>query len=113
LAGVIERTGAKMIEAGSTDIAAVIGACIGPECCEFGPGDLEPLVARYGSSLVSVTSSGLPALDLRAGVHRALEAASIRLVAELDSCTACDPGWFSWRARKDTGRQALVVASVS
>jgi len=110
LAGVIERAAAKMAEMGSTDIAAVIGACIGPECYEFNPADLEPLVARYGSSLVSVTSKGLPALDLRAGVHRALEAAGVRLEAELAHCTACDPGWFSWRARKDTGRQALVVS---
>jgi hypothetical protein len=100
-----------MAEMGATDISAVVGACIGPECYEFGVDDLGPIEARYGPSVSSRSSGGLPALDLRAGVHRALEAVEITVAADCDQCTACDPGWFSWRARKDTGRQALVVTA--
>jgi len=110
LAGVLGRTAAAMRAAGATDIVAVVGPCIGPECYEFGERDLEPLLRRFGPSLRSETSSGRPALDLRAGVHRALEDASVPVASELADCTACGPGWFSWRARRDTGRHALVVA---
>ena len=54
--------------------------------------------------------AGRPALDLRAGVRRALEALSVPVSADEAHCTACEPGWFSWRARNDTGRHALVIA---
>ena len=27
----------------------------------------------------------------------------------IDVCTACSPDHFSWRARRDEGRQAVVV----
>ncbi|MGD1011053.1 MAG: polyphenol oxidase family protein [Acidimicrobiales bacterium] len=110
LAGILEATAAAMRSKGATDLVAVVGPCIGPECYEFGADDLRSLEARYGSSLCAATSAGRPALDLRAGVHRALESSSIPVLGEEPSCTACGPGWFSWRARGDTARQALVVA---
>ncbi len=111
LLGVLEQTAAAMEAVGAKDIAAVVGACIGPECYEFSPADLAPLTARYGPSVSSETSAGLPALDLRAGVHRALEALGIAVATDWALCTACELGWYSWRARKDTGRQALVVTT--
>jgi hypothetical protein len=46
-------------------------------------------------------------------VHRSLEGLEVQVVADYAFCTACDPGWYSWRARKDTGRQALVVVTSS
>ena len=110
LAGVLEAATTAMAAQGATRIVAVLGACIGPECCEFSERDLDPLEARYGPSVRSKTAAGLPALDLRAGVHRALEALSVSISADNVACTACDPGWFSWRARRDTGRHALVIA---
>jgi YfiH family protein len=110
LAGVIERTAAAMGAVGASGIAAVVGACIGPECYEFGVTELAAVAARYGPSVVSETAGGLPALDLRAGVHRALEALGVAIAHDCGQCTACDPGWFSWRAREDTGRHCLVVA---
>ncbi|MGD0983519.1 MAG: polyphenol oxidase family protein [Acidimicrobiales bacterium] len=110
LAGVIEATATTMRSRGAAEIVAVLGPCIGPECYEFGEGDLEPLEARYGPSVRSRTAQGRPALDLRAGVRRALEALSVTVSADEVHCTACEPGWFSWRARNDTGRHALVVA---
>lgn len=112
LAGVVEATAAAMASAGASEVFAVLGACIGPECYEFGEADLEPLEARYGPTLASKATSGALALDLRAGVHRALEAAGVAVASDEASCTACDLGYFSWRARRDLGRQALVVAGV-
>jgi copper oxidase (laccase) domain-containing protein len=109
LAGVIERAAEAMRGLGASEIGAFVGACIGPECYEFSAVDLEPIAARLGPSVASRTASGSLALDLRAGVHRALEASAVPVVAEVASCTACEPGWFSWRARAETGRQALVV----
>jgi YfiH family protein len=110
LAGVFERTATAMRTAGATSLVAVVGACIGPECYEFGEGDLARLERRFGSSVRSSTAAGRPALDLRAGVRRALDDLAVPIATEISECTACDPGWFSWRARKDTGRHALVVA---
>jgi len=110
LAGVLERTATVMRAAGATELKAVVGACIGPECYEFSASELEPIQARYGPSVRSETAAGRLALDLRAGVHRALEQAAVSIAAEVSECTACDPGWFSWRARSETGRHALLVA---
>ena len=58
LAGVVERAAATMREQGASDIAAVVGACIGPECYEFQAADLEPLVEAYGPSLASRQCDG-------------------------------------------------------
>ena len=113
LKGVVEAAVDAMRALGATDISAVIGASIGPECYEFGTGELALIESRYGPSVVSHSSSGHTALDLRAGVHRALDTGAVSVVSECKSCTACEPGWFSWRARSDTGRQALVVTSVT
>lgn len=113
LAGVIERAAESMRRAGATGISAVVGPCIGAECYEFGVDGIVPMEERYGPSVASRTSSGSTALDLRAGVHRSLEGLEVQVVADHAFCTACDPGWYSWRARKDTGRQALVVVTSS
>ena len=110
LAGVLEATTTAMASQGATQIVAVLGACIGPECYEFSERELARLEARYGPSVHAKTTTGHPALDLRAGVHRALEALSVSISADNVACTACGPGWFSWRARRDTGRHALVIA---
>jgi len=109
LTGVLERTAEAMRDVGATDLVAVVGACIGPECYEFGESDLEFLEDRYGPTVRSRTAAACPALDLRAGVHAALGRSEVQVSAEVAECTSCDPGWFSWRARRDTGRHALVV----
>lgn len=109
LAGVIERAAAAMASLGALSPSAVVGPMIGPECYEFGAAELSALRARYGDSVLAESARGRPALDLRAGVHAALSAAGVRVVFDAGVCTACDPGHFSWRARRDTGRQCLVV----
>ncbi len=109
--GVIERTIEAMGAAGASEVRAVVGPTIGPECYPFGEAELSGIERRYGPSVRGRARDGALALDLRAGVRRALEAAGARLVGELGGCTACDPGWYSWRARRDNGRHALVVTA--
>ena len=111
LAGVIERAATAMSALGASHPVAVVGPLIGPECYEFGAAELAALRARYGDTVVAETASGHPALDLRAGVHRALEAAGAELALDSGLCTACDPGFFSWRARGERARQCLVVTA--
>jgi len=108
-AGVIENTVRTMRDLGATDVLAAIGPCIGPECYEFGAAELAALVERYGPQLCRRTSAGAPALHLAAGVRAALVGESVRVAYEVGECTACSPGWFSYRARRDTARQVTVI----
>lgn len=108
-AGVVQRTVAEMRALGAGTIEAVIGPAIGPECYEFGAADLAAVEAVLGSGVRSHTSSGAPALDLPAAVGAALRDSGVNQVSAVGGCTACDPNLFSWRARRDRGRQAMVV----
>ncbi len=116
-AGVIEAAAARLRSLGARELLALRGPVIGPECYEFGPELLDELCARQGESLRATTSTGRPALDLAAGVAAALERAGAELVGEVASCTACGRAedgsarWFSHRARRDTGRHALVITT--
>ncbi|MEW6155450.1 MAG: laccase domain-containing protein [Actinomycetota bacterium] len=109
LAGVVEATVAEMEDLGATGIQALIGPCVHPECYEFGEGDLARMEERFGPSVRARTAAGAPALDLPAAVRVALARAGVTAVADAGACTACSPAWFSWRARRDRGRQATVV----
>ena len=109
LAGVIERTVEEMRSLGATRIEAALGPCIGPECYEFGERDLEAVGSRLGSTVIARTSEGRPSLDLRAGVKAALAHVGVDIVRSSSVCTACSPGHYSWRARRESERQAAVV----
>lgn len=113
LAGVVEETAAAMRRVGASTLSGVLGPCIGAECYAFGAVELEVLERRFGPSVRAVTATGEPALDLRAALHRALEEAGVSGATEIGGCTSCDPGWYSWRARRDTARHALVVSTAS
>ena len=68
--------------------------------------------ARYGDVVRARTPDGAPALDLRAGVAAALDAVGAVGPAEpAVACTASDTRYYSWRARKDTGRQTAAIWS--
>jgi YfiH family protein len=108
-AGVIDATVAEMQALGATGIEAAIGPCIHAECYEFGPTDLDAVASRLGDTVRATTDRGAPALDLPAAVRVALERAGVTAVTDVDVCTACSPDHFSWRARKETQRQATVV----
>lgn len=108
-AGVIEATVEEMRALGASDIEAVIGPRIGPECYEFGAAELDGLAARLGESVRATTAQGAPALALPAAVRAALARARVEHVTDVGTCTACSPDYFSWRAAKEQQRQAAVV----
>jgi copper oxidase (laccase) domain-containing protein len=111
--GVIEATVDVMRRLGATRFTWDLGPCISPAAYEFGEADLDALCERLGEDLRATTLDGAPALDLRAGVRAALARADVDsgLGTGPDAvpCTALDEGFYSWRARRDTGRQAAAV----
>jgi hypothetical protein len=111
VAGVVEAAVAAMRDLGAGDVTATLGPCIHAECYEFSPADLDSVAAAYGPTVRATTAAGRPALDLVAGVTAAVTAAGGRMVDGIATCTACGDRQFSHRARRDTGRQALVVWS--
>jgi YfiH family protein len=108
-AGVVEAAIAAVRAAGGSSVFAALGPCIGPCCYEFSTGDLAGLVNRYGDGVRSTTRDGQLALDLPAAVARAVRQSGAQLIATVEACTSCTPGYFSHRARRDSGRQAGVV----
>jgi copper oxidase (laccase) domain-containing protein len=109
LAGVVEATVSEMRRAGATEVLAWRGACIHPCCYEFGEDDLDLATAALGDPVAATTSGGAAAFDLPAAVRIVLERAGARLVGEEPTCTACGEGWYSWRARRDSGRTLVGV----
>jgi len=109
--GVLQSCVEAMRDLGARRIGWRLGPCISAAANEFSDGDLDELVARYGSTVRGVTADGRPALDLRAGVGVALAEVGLEVPAgSLDvPCTVLDDAWFSWRGRRDTARQATLV----
>jgi polyphenol oxidase len=108
-AGVVDSAIEGMRALGARSIEAVLGPSIHAECYEFGADDLDGVVERCGEAARGVTSDGRPALDVPAAVRATLERSGVRLASGEAPCTACDPRFFSHRARGDTARQALLV----
>ncbi len=109
MSGVVGSAVETMQTLGASRIEAALGPCIHAECYEFSPGDLEPVAARLGPEVRASTATGRPALDLPEAVRASLRAAGVDLVADEDVCTACSPVHFSYRARGERQRMALVV----
>lgn len=109
MAGVIGATINAMRAQGAGRIVAGIGPCICARCYEFSAGDLAVVSSALGPAVRSATAGGRPAFDLRAGVHAALDASGVEVVAEVGRCTACSGELYSHRARAEPQRQALVV----
>ena len=110
VAGVVQRAVAVMRDLGATDVLGALGPCIRPECYEFGASELERVAGALGPSVRAVTSSGLPALDLPAAVRAELARAGADLAADEGVCTACAAErHYSYRARREPERQAMVV----
>ena len=109
VAGVVAATVDAMRSTGATTIRSVLGPCIHPGCYEFGAEDLDAVAALFGDAVRSTTGTGRPALDLPAGVRSALAAAGVDDFVSVGVCTACSPLHYSWRARRERQRQAVVV----
>jgi hypothetical protein len=106
--GIIGETVAALRSLGATEIHAATSAMIHPECYEFSPADLAAAVAAFGEQLRARTADGRPAFDLPSGVREALRRAGVDTVTSLGGCSACEGGWYSWRARRDEARHGLV-----
>ena len=107
--GVLERTVEAMRALGANHINAALGPCIHPECYEFGTAELEAVAVVLGHTVRARTDDGRPALNVPAGVRAALTRVGVPLADVDATCTACSPDHFSYRARKEMERQAMVV----
>lgn len=96
-------------ESSPRPIRAVLGACIRPADYEFGAADLDEVEAVLGPSVRGTTRSGTPALDLPAAVRAALDACGVTNLTDTGWSTAEDQRWYSHRARRESGRHALVA----
>jgi polyphenol oxidase len=109
LAGVVPRAVHVVRERGHGPVRAVVGPCISAAHYEFGARELADLTSRLGPAVESRTVEGAPAMDLRAGVRAALEAAGVDACSDVDVCTYASGAYFSHRRDGVTGRQALIV----
>ena len=109
--GVVEAAVVRMRALGATGVVGALGPCIHAGCYEFSGTDLDSVAAVHGDRVRGRTAGGAPALDVPAGITVALERVGVEEVAGVDDCTACGAGYFSHRARGDSGRQALLVWS--
>jgi YfiH family protein len=107
--GVIPAAVAALRGLGATDIRAVLGPCIHAGCYEFGEADLDGAAAVLGDCVRGRTTAGTPALDVPAAVAGGLAAAGVGRVEDVGVCTACSTDHWSYRARGDRSRQALVA----
>jgi len=116
-AGVVEATVAAMAGLGASRVAMQVGPFIGPECYEFGAGDLDRLAASFGDRVRATTAEGRPALALGELLAVAWARSTAgrpgswqRPDAPPLGCTACGADrWFSYRARREPERMATAI----
>jgi len=109
LAGVLPATVAAMRALGADEIRAVVGPCIHAECYEFQGDDLDRIADLLGDHVRATTSAGTPAFDVVAAVRASLDQAAVTDVEVIDVCTACSTDHWSFRARGEAQRQAVVA----
>ncbi len=109
VAGVVERAVDAVRSYGAGAVVAGLGPCIGACCYEFSPDDLDTVAAIYGDGVRARTTSGRDSLDLAGGLREALAGAGVEVVADTTTCTACGPDHYSYRARRDDARHALLM----
>lgn len=110
VAGVVESAVVAMRSLGATRVVGALGPCIRPGCYPFAEPELASVAGRLGAQVRGVSADGGPALDLPTAVRAALAGVGATLVHDEEICTACAPErCFSHRARREVGRQAMVV----
>ena len=107
--GVVDAAVAALRELDDGPIAARLGPCIRPRCYEFGAGDLDGVARSCGDEVRATTAWGTPALDVPAGIVARLAVLGVTEVDDAGTCTACSPAHWSFRARADRARQAVVA----
>jgi len=107
--GVIDAAVLSLRARTSEPLSAVIGPSIGPECYEFGEAELARLEQRFGPQVRARTSTGRPALNVRAAVRSELARRGVTIEVDDAACTACGGDFYSHRARSENERQATVI----
>lgn len=112
--GIVESTLRAMRQLDASCEAAATTAVVGPSICaacyEFGEPELSQLVDRFSPEVRDTTSEGRPALNLHQAMTAELRRLGVGATVWGDDCTACHPDRFwSWRARQESGRQAMIV----
>lgn len=107
--GVIEAAVTALRGIGTGPVHAYLGPCIRPAHYEFGPADLERLVARFGRGVEGRTRAGRPAFDVPAAVRLALASCGVDDLDDGGICTAASAEHFSYRRDGVTGRQVTIV----
>ncbi|MDR1118319.1 MAG: polyphenol oxidase family protein, partial [Bifidobacteriaceae bacterium] len=108
LAGVVEGAVADLRERGARDLRAALGPAICGRCYQVGEDLAER--ARAGGHVTGRGADGSPRLDVGASAERQLASRGVTVAARIRECTAESNRLFSWRARRDAGRQGAVIA---
>jgi YfiH family protein len=113
-AGVLEAAVERLVAAGARRgaLEAAIGPAIGGCCYVVGDEVRAAFAARTGETTVAAWSphGDRWTVDLRTAVGLLLAAAGVVRVATLGPCTACGPGYYSYRRDgAGTGRQLSFV----
>jgi YfiH family protein len=111
LAGVVPGAVRRLRSRGASDLRAAVGPAICGECYEVGA-DLAARAAAAGH-VTGIGADGGPRLDVPGSVRRQLAASGVPVVADSRECTAESDRLFSWRARRDGGRQGGLISLVS
>lgn len=110
LGGVVGAAAEAMAALGAPPVRAHLGASICAAHYEFGEDDIATVAARWGDGVRATTADGRPALDVQAGVLRALAEVGVTDVEVEPHCTAERPDlYWSYRARGEAGRFATVA----
>ncbi|MGZ4588135.1 MAG: peptidoglycan editing factor PgeF [Mycobacteriaceae bacterium] len=110
--GIIGRTleAMRSLGARTEHISALLGPAVCGRCYEV-PAHMQADVEAHLPGSASRTRAGAPALDVRAGLRRALLAEGIAAVAQDPRCTMESAELFSHRRHAPTGRLAGVIWS--
>lgn len=110
--GIIGRTleAMRSLGARTEHISALLGPAVCGRCYEV-PAHMQADVEAHLPGSASRTRAGAPALDVRAGLRRALLAEGIAAVAQDPRCTMESEELFSHRRQAPTGRLAGVIWS--
>lgn len=108
--GVVLRTVEAMLKLGarSENISVLLGPAVSGPNYEV-PEEMAAEVEGRLPGSRTTTSRGTPALDLRAGIARQLNAVGIRSIDIDPRCTVADPALFSHRRGAPTGRLASLI----
>jgi len=107
--GLLEKA-IQFIETKSNEpMSAILGPCISSCCYEFGQNEMDTLVEKYGSKIVSETLVGTPSLDMKECVREILRSCDVEVRHDDAFCTNCDPRHWSFRGEGTDKRQVMIA----